>query len=135
MLFIHPFLQASATLLALYVFYLGIQRFRSHHLHQEVSFKWRQHVLLGKIVFGVLFVGMFIGLLMAYIHWHRIFITGIHAFIGLILAALIIIGFVTGLSLGAKKKKRRFLPLFHGVNNLIVLLLLLSQAISGWKIF
>jgi hypothetical protein len=133
-LFIHPFLQALATLLAFYVFYLGIQRFRSRHLHQKVVFKWQRHVLLGKIVFGVLFIGMLGGFFMVYTHWHRILITRIHTIVGLVLAALIIIGFGTGLSLDAKKKKHRFLPLFHGINNLIVLLLLLSQAISGWMI-
>jgi hypothetical protein len=134
MLYIHPCFQTMFILLAVYVFYLGVQRFRSGHLHQKVAFKWKRHVLLGKIAFGALLAGMFGGVIMVYIHWHYFLISGIHAMVGLVMAPLIIIGLITGLYLDAKKGKYRSLALFHGINNLIVLLLSVSQAISGLKI-
>jgi hypothetical protein len=134
MLYIHPFIQTAGILLALYVFYLGVQRFRSGHLHQRVAFKWKRHVLLGKIVLCILFIGLLGGVIMVYIHWHFFLITGIHAIVGLILAPLIIIGFITGIYLDVKKGKHRLLALFHGMNNLIVLLLSLGQAVSGARI-
>jgi hypothetical protein len=134
MLYIHPGFQAWAILLAFYVFYLGVQRFRSSHLHQKVVFKWKPHVLLGKIVLGALLIGLIGGILMVYIHWHFFLISGIHAIVGLILAPLILIGFTTGLYLDAKKGKHPFLALIHGINNLVVLLLCISQAISGVQI-
>ena len=49
MLVIHPIIQFSAVMLTLYVFYLVVQRFRSLHLHQKTLFRWKRHVLLGKI--------------------------------------------------------------------------------------
>jgi len=49
LLVIHPIIQFSAVMLTLYVFYLGVQRFRSFHLHQKTLFRWKRHVLLGKI--------------------------------------------------------------------------------------
>ena len=134
MLFLHPVFQGLAILLMSYVFYLGIQRFRSKHLHQRAVFQWKRHVLLGEIVLIGLFMGMIGGTTMVYFYWHRIFITGMHALVGLILVPLIIIGFVTGLYLNRKKGKYKILPLFHGVNNLIILYLSFNQIISGLKI-
>ena len=50
MLSIHPIIMFVATLLALYVFGLSIQRFRFLHLKQKAVFNWKRHVLLGEIV-------------------------------------------------------------------------------------
>ena len=49
LLVIHPIIQLSAVVLTLYVFCLGVQRFRSLQLHQKTLFRWKRHVLLGKI--------------------------------------------------------------------------------------
>lgn len=49
LLVIHPIIQLSAVVLTLYVFCLGVQRFRSIHLRQKTLFRWKRHVLLGKI--------------------------------------------------------------------------------------
>ncbi|MBN1850297.1 MAG: DUF4079 family protein [Deltaproteobacteria bacterium] len=134
MLYIHPCFQAMAILLVIYVLYLGVQRFLSGHFHKKVPFKWKRHVLLGKIALVALLAGMFGGISMVYIHWHHFLISGIHAFVGLILAPLIVIGFSTGLYLDAKKGKHGDLALIHGINNLIIFFLCISQIITGIKI-
>ena len=134
MLFIHPVLQMLATLLSLYTFYFGIQRFRFLHLHQKVAFKWKQHLLLGWISLGILFLGMLLGFYMVNSYWHNILMTGAHGAVGFISGILIIFGFGTGLYMHLKKRKRRFLPMTHGIVNLVILILAMSQAVTGWKV-
>jgi hypothetical protein len=46
LLVIHPIIQSSAILIALYVFYLGEERFRSLHLHQKRVFRWKRFLNL-----------------------------------------------------------------------------------------
>jgi len=131
MLVIHPIVQCLAILLALYVFSLGVQRFRFLHLHHKTVFHWRQHVALGEIALGVLLAGMLGGIVMVYISWHGIFITGIHGKVALVMAPFIIFGLVSGLYMNHTKRKRRVLPFVHGLNNLVVLIMAISQIISG----
>jgi hypothetical protein len=130
-LVIHPTIQFSAILLALYVFYLGLHRFRFLHLHQKAVFRWNRHVALGEIALGVLLAGMLGGMTMVYVYWHGFLITGIHGKVGLVLVPFILFGLVSGLYMNRKKKKLRILAFIHGLNNLVVLLLGLSQVISG----
>lgn len=135
MLWIHPIIQVCAIGLAWYVFYLGTQRFRFLHLHQETSFRWRRHVVLGGIALGVLLAGIAGGMTMVHMHWQGFLITGIHGDMGLfIMAPFIVFGTGTGLYMNYRKKKRRILPLIHGLNNLIVLIFAFVQVATGWGI-
>jgi hypothetical protein len=135
MLGIHPIVQCLAILLALYVFFLGLQRFRFLHLHHKTVFHWRQHVTLGETALGVLLAGMAGGIAIVYITWHGLFITGIHGKVALVMAPFIIFGLISGLYMNLKKRNRRILPFVHGLNNLVVLIMALSQVITGFRIY
>ena len=135
MLVIHPIIQLSAIVLTLYVFYLGVQRFRSVHLHQKTLFRWKWHVLLGKIAMLALLGGMMGGMTMVYLYWHGFLITGIHGKIALVIALFIIFGGASGLYMNHNKKKRTALPMIHGLNNLILLIFVLTQVMTGWRVY
>jgi len=135
MLIIHPIVQCLAILLALYVFSLGLQRFRFLHLHHKTVFHWRQHAALGEIALGVLLAGMLGGIAIVYIYWHGLFITGIHGKVALVTAPFIIFGLVSGLYMNHKKRKRRILPFVHGLNNLVILIMALSQILTGFLVY
>lgn len=135
LLFIHPIIQFLATLLALYVFYLGVQRFRFFQMNQKTVFKWKRHVALGKMALGVWLVGMVSGMTMVYLYWHGFLITGAHGKGALVLLPLVIFGLVSGLYMDRNKKKRGVFPFIHGLNNLVVLILAVAQAISGLWVF
>jgi len=130
-LVIHPIVQFLAILLALYVFYLGLRRFRFLHLHHKVVFRWKRHVALGGIALGVLLAGMLGGMAVVYIYRHGVFLTGIHGEVALVMVPFMIFGLVSGLYMNRKKKQRRILPFIHGLNNLAVLVMALSQIVSG----
>lgn len=135
MLVIHPIVQFLAIVLALYVFYLGLQRFRFLHLNHTVVFRWRRHAVLGEIALGVLLAGMLGGMAVVYVYRHGFFVTGIHGPVGLVMVPFMIFGLVSGLYMNHKKKQRRILPLIHGLNNLAVLLMAVSQIVSGWGVY
>ena len=135
MLVIHPIIQLSAIVLTLYVFYLGVQRFRSVHLHQKTLFRWKRHVLLGKIAMSALLGGMMGGMTMAYLYFHGFLITGIHGKTALVMALFIIFGGASGLYMNHNKKKRTALPMIHGLNNFILLIFALTQVITGWRVY
>lgn len=135
MLSIHPIIQLSATCLGLYVFYLGVQRFRSLHLKQKVKFNWKRHVLLGKIVMATWLAGILGGVSIAYMTWHRFLVTGIHGKVALVILPLILFGLFSGLHMNRKKKKRTFLPFVHGLVNLTILVLALYQISTGWWVY
>ena len=135
MLSIHPIVQCFAMLFALYVFFVGLQRFRVLHLNHKVVFHWRRHVVLGEIALGVLLAGMAGGIFVVYITWHGLFITGIHGMVALFMVPFIIFGFITGLYMNHTKRKRKILPFIHGLNNLVVLIMAVSQIISGLWVY
>jgi len=135
MLGIHPIVQCLAILLALYVFFLGLQRFRFLHLHHETVFHWRRHVGLGETALGVLLAGMGGGIAIVYSTWHGLFITGIHGKVALVMAPFIIFGIISGLYMNRTKRKRRILPFIHGLNNLVVLIMAIGQIISGLWVY
>ncbi len=135
MLVIHPIIQLSAIVLTLYVFYLGVQRFRSVHLHQKTLFRWKRHVLLGKIAMSALLGGMMGGMTMVYLYFHGFLITGIHGKVALVMAFFIIFGGASGLYMNHNKKKRTALPVIHGLNNFILLIFALTQVITGWRVY
>ena len=126
MLVIHPIIQLSAIMLTLYVFYLGVQRFRSLHLRQKTLFRWNRHVLLG---------GMMGGITMIYLYLHGFLITGVHGKVALVMTTFIIFGGTTGLYMDRNKKKRTALPLIHGLSNLVLLILALTQIVTGWRVY
>ncbi|MEA1900032.1 MAG: DUF4079 family protein [Thermodesulfobacteriota bacterium] len=132
MLVIHPIIQFSAVMLTLYVFYLGVQRFRSLHLHQKTLFKWKRHVLLGKIAMLALLGGMMGGMTMVYFYWNGFLITGFHGRVALVMTPFIIFSAASGLYMNRNKKKRTALPMIHGLSNLVLLFLALTQAVTGY---
>lgn len=135
MLVIHPIIQLSAVMLTLYVFYLGVQRFRSLHLRQKTLFRWNRHVLLGKIALLALLGGMMGGITMVYLYFHGFLITGVHGKVAFVMTPFIVFGGMTGLYMDRNKKKRTALPLIHGLNNLVVLILALAQVVIGWRLY
>lgn len=135
MLIFHPLIQILATLLAFYVAWLGLQRFRSLHLDQKATFKWRSHVKLGTVALGLWLAGLFGGLIMVRIWWQGFMITGAHGKTALIMLFLILFGLFSGFHLDRRKKKRVLLPLLHGFNNLLLLLLALYQVSTGWWVY
>ncbi len=135
MLIIHPIIQLCATLLACYVLFLGVQRFRMLHIKQKARFNWKRHVLLGIITMVTFLAGMIGGVSVAYLNWHGLLITGIHGKTALIIPPLLLFGLFSGLYMNRVKKKRKALPLIHGVVNLMLLLLALFQVYSGWWVY
>lgn len=135
MLTIHPVIQSLSIVLFLYVFYLGIRRFRFIHLHQKTVFPWKRHVDMGKAALGVLMVGMIGGIALVYVYWHGFIITGIHGKIGVLMVPFMIFGFFSGIYMNRKKKNGRLLPLIHGLNNFFVLILGLFQVVSGLSVY
>lgn len=135
MLAVHPIIQFLAILLALYVFSLGLQRFRFLHLQQKSIFRWKRHAALGKIALGLLLAGMLGGMAMVYVYWHGFLVMGIHGKVALAMVPFIIFGVGSGLYMDHKKKNRKLLTFIHGLNNLVVLVLALTQVVSGWGIY
>ncbi len=135
MLAIHPIIQFSMILLALYVFYLGLQRFRSLHLSQVVPFQRKQHAILGIIVLVTWLLGLLGGMSMVYLHWHKFLMTGIHGKVALVMIPFILFGLSTGLYMDHIKKKPKLLPPLHGLNNVIILILALNQVVTGLKAY
>ncbi|HID29052.1 MAG TPA: DUF4079 family protein [Desulfobacterales bacterium] len=135
MLVVHPIIQSLATLIALYVFYLGIERFRSLHLNRKNVFRWKRHVVWGEIALGTWLAGVLGGMTVVKFYWHGFLITGTHGRVALIMVPFIIFGLVSGVYMNRNKKERRTLPLVHGLMNLIVLVLALAQVVSGWWVY
>ncbi|HUU41969.1 MAG TPA: hypothetical protein VMW42_13620 [Desulfatiglandales bacterium] len=135
MLIIHPIIQCLSILLAIYVFYLGAQRFRSLHFHQQAIFQWKLHVLLGGLSLVAFITGIFGGMVMVYLYWHSILITNIHAKVAFIMAPFIVFGFLSGLHINLKKEKKSILALIHGINNFLVLIFALIQIFTGWWVY
>ncbi len=132
---IHPAVQIGAIVLALYVFYLGLQRSLSLHLGQTAAFDWKRHVTLGTIALTTMLLGIAGGLTMVYIYQNGTLLGGLHGKTGLAMVPLILFGLSSGLYMDRHKKKRTLLPLLHGVNNLVLLILALSQIVTGDRMF
>ncbi|MBU2551804.1 MAG: DUF4079 domain-containing protein [Proteobacteria bacterium] len=135
MLWIHPLLQILATLLAVYVLFLGFRRFQTLHLGRKTVFAWKLHVRLGLVALALWLVGMAGGLITAARTWPGFLITGAHAYIGLFIGLLAVVGLATGLYMDRVKKKRTALPLIHGLNNLLALVLAVAQVFTGMWVY
>jgi hypothetical protein len=134
-LVVHPILQCSATVLALYVLYLGINRFSSLHLKGKTVFRWKRHATLGYASLGTWLVGTVLGMTLVYVYWHGFLITGTHGKISLLMVPFLVFGRASGLYMDLKKKNRQALPLVHGFSNLIALILAVAQVVSGWWVY
>jgi hypothetical protein len=131
----HPIIQSLATLLGVYVFHQGLQRFRALHLDQSSLFKWKRHVVMGEIALGMWLVGLLGGAVTVYVSWRGFFITGTHGEVALVMAPFIIFGLASGLYMHYKKRARKILPLVHGLSNLVVLILACVQVATGWGVY
>lgn len=127
----HPVLMFANILLAFWVLFLGVQRFRSSFLNQRARFPWKTHVRLGYVVMTVFLLGMVAGPSMTAIFWGEAGTTGTHFQNGLLMLPLILIGLVSGWRMNHVKAKRTVLPLVHAVNNLLLVLLALCQLTTG----
>lgn len=134
MLYLHPAVQLASTMLAIYVIYTGIHRFRSLHLHTRTIFNWKRHVWLGMLVLLLWSIGLIAGFVVTRNVWYTNYITGAHAKVAVLMCPLIAFGFATGFYLNRFKKKRKLLPLLHGLNNTCLFLLAMYQVYSGWLV-
>ncbi|BCS89726.1 DUF4079 family protein [Pseudodesulfovibrio sediminis] len=134
MLWLHPFIQATALILATYVMYMGINRFRFQHLKQKAAFNWKRHVLLGKMVNWLWLIGWLLGLYMTFTSWGSINLTGGHYVIGTLMVPFIIVSLVTGFILQKPSGKRPGLALTHGVTNGVLYCMALFQSFSGMEV-
>jgi len=127
----HPLLMFANILLAIWVLFLGVQRFRSSYLNQRARFPWNTHVKLGYTVMAVFLLGMVAGPAMTATFWGEAGTTGTHFQNGLLMLPLILVGLVSGWRMDHVKARRRVLPIVHGVNNLLLVLLALCQLTTG----
>jgi tellurite resistance protein TehA-like permease len=121
-------------MLAIYVIYTGMQRFRFLHLHIKAKFAWKQHVSLGTVALLLWSIGLAGGFVITRNVWYTNFITGLHAKVAVAMCPLIVVGFATGIYMNRVRKKRVVLPLVHGINNTILFLLAICQIYSGWQV-
>ena len=135
MLHVHPFLQSMALLLALYVFGLGVQRFRMMHLKHKVRFSYTHHVRLGTLACSIWLLGTLGGLYTVKTNWHGVLITGLHGYVGLVMVPFIVFALGSGMVLHRRRKKRTALPLVHGALNTAMLALGLWQLSTGAAIY
>lgn len=131
MMYVHPLLQIAATLLGVYVAWLGIQRFRRLHLGHQSRFDWKRHVKWGVVVMAVWSMGLLGGLAMAKLQWDVVMVTGAHYKTAFVMVPLMVFGLASGLYMDRNKASRKLLPLLHGICNLAVLLLALYQIRTG----
>ncbi|WP_045216888.1 DUF4079 family protein [Desulfonatronovibrio magnus] len=134
MLWIHPVLQLWATLMAFYVLFLGLQRFRVLHLNHKAKFEWRKHVFWGRIVIIVWLAGLVLGRFATHNQWGEggIFLSHVQG--AMFMTPLMIIAYFTGSIMDRQKKKRKWLPALHGLNNLVMSGLALYQFYTGYFI-
>ena len=135
MFLIHPMVESSGILIAIYVMTLGISRFRMVHLKQKTRFNWKRHVYFGMAAAAVWLMGIFGGLYMVKSSWHGMLITGMHGKTGLLMIPFIFFALGSGLYMDRRKKKRALLPLIHAICNVVMLLLALSQIYTGIGVY
>jgi hypothetical protein len=131
MLYFHPAFMLLVVLLALYVLWLGVARFRQQHLGHKTAFNWKRHVLLGRLAVWGLLLGMAGGLLVANWFWGTNGLTGLHFYNAFAILVLALAAYVTGRHMDVHKQRRTVLPLAHAANNVLLALLLLLQAGTG----
>lgn len=130
-LWIHPVIQTVATVLGLYVLWLGWARFQAAFLGRKRMFLWKRHVALGKIVTALWTVGLAEGLWATHKAWMTMFITGGHYRAGLAMIPFLVFAWASGWLMDKHKRRRKALPLAHAVNGAVLAALALYQAWSG----
>ena len=128
---IHPVIQALATVLGLYVLFLGWSRFQAAFMGRKKMFQWKRHVALGKVATALWALGLLTGLWATHTAWMTLFVTGGHAFAGLAMVPFLALAWASGWVMDTHKKRRKALPLAHAVNGLVLALLALYQVWSG----
>ncbi|MCF8051305.1 MAG: DUF4079 domain-containing protein [Desulfobacterales bacterium] len=131
LLWIHPLVQGLTALLALYVLWLGWQRFSSRHLGRQTVFQWNRHVTLGKVVVIVWALGAFGGIGATYISFGKIFPQSTHFIAGLLTLPVLLLVWLTGTHMDRNRGKSNTLPLVHLVAVLVMLVLVGIQAVTG----
>ena len=134
MLFLHPINQLLSIILALYVFFLGLQRARSLYLNPNIRFEWKRHVTLGVISLTAMFAGHLVGSAVVHFFWRGLQI-GIHERVAFFIIPLLFFGLFSGLYMNRNKKKRKLLPAIHGIVNIVLLVLALIQIYTGWGVY
>jgi len=132
---IHPVLQGTTTLVAMYVLLLGGARFRRLHLQQKTMFQWRRHVIFGTISLLLWALGLVLGMVMVRVFMHGFLITGTHGVGGVLLLPLIFFGLLSGRHMHLHKQQRIILPLLHGAANLFLIVMALLQTFTGWQVY
>lgn len=127
----HPTLMTLNVVLALWVFFLGLQRFRATVMGRRARFPWKTHVRFGYVAMALFVLGMVAGPTMTTIFWGDSGGSSTHFVVGLCMAPLVLVGFFTGRLMDKHKAKRRVMPLVHGANNLLLLFLALWQFLTG----
>ena len=132
---IHPVLQGTTTLVAIYVLLLGAARFRRLHLQQKTMFQWRRHVIFGIITLLLWALGLVLGMVMVRVFMHGFLITGTHGAGGVLLLPSILFGLFSGRHMHLHKQQRIILPLLHGAANLFLIVMVLLQTFTGWQVY
>jgi hypothetical protein len=131
LLWIHPIAQGLTAVIALYVLWLGIQRFASRHLGKSTIFEWERHVLLGKVVVSVWALGAIGGTAATYIEYGKIFTESLHFRVGIAMLAALAVTWLTGTHMDRHRNASTVLPVVHLINNVILLVLFIVQAVTG----
>lgn len=132
--YVHPLWQFAATILAVYVFYLGWPRLVAAFSGKKATFQWKRHVSLGRTALAALLLGLLGGAVVTAHFWGGTGFTQHHYWIGMGMAPLMLFGLVSGWLLDKHKGRYKRLPLLHGMNNAVVLLLALVQVWTGLNV-
>ena len=127
----HPALMALTLVLLIYVFYLGLVRFRFSHLKHKVVFPWKKHVQYGYIVLILMLAGTAGGMVVVWMNTGGVGATGWHFSNALLMLPVILFSFITGRGMDRNKAPRTLLPVLHGVSGLLLLLMALCQTSTG----
>lgn len=131
MLWIHPVIQALATILAIIVLYQGYVRFMFVHFKKKGMFPWKKHVKFGLVTMTLWITGLALGAYMTHTYWSILGATEWHYYVGFAMLPGGLFGIGSGILMDKVKKKRKVLPLLHGINNLILCLCAFYQVYSG----
>lgn len=134
MIWIHPVLQAFATMIGIYAAYLGLERFLSQHMGMRTQFLWKRHVTFGQIAIGLWLFGMIGGLTVARLKWQVNFVTGAHYQTALTMLPFMVFGALSGIYMDKKKARRKILPLAHAICNILLLAMAVYQIKTGWQV-
>lgn len=133
---IHPFIQMSAAIIALFAAYHGLQRARSLHFGAQTTFNRNLHAGLGATALLILLGGMAGGIIIvSRFHDQLQPLQSMHGTGALFVLPLLLVGIFTGFYLYLYPTKNKILPAVHGLNNLTVLLLFLFQAYTGLQLY